>query len=325
MEDFYWNALLSLRHAVAHSTQPSLPFVLDEHGNVSSPASLQPPSAPVACFLPRHDASLPPQIPDTAAIFAPQSTVEWATLRQGRLGPEACRKLEQYLAYCYLPWQAHRQKRAVTVAHFAQSLDGKIATTAGRSKWIGNRENLVHAHRMRALCDAVLIGGGTLSCDQPKLTVRHVKGEHPCRVVIARPDSDFSSLLQACSKPVLVFGSEKSSRNGRIQYTCLPKGERGHIPSQLILEKLYERGIYSVYLEGGPLTTSRFLKDGAVDFMQLHLAPLVFGSGKSALCLPEIEHVREAVSFFEHTFHPVGDSIMFTGRPQYAPSAAHNA
>ena len=75
-------------------------------------------------------------------------------------------------------------KGPVVVAQLGQSLDGRIATATGASKYISGFEALKHLHRLRAEVDAVLIGVGTLIADDPALTVRHVEGEHPVRVVI---------------------------------------------------------------------------------------------------------------------------------------------
>ncbi|MDH5604452.1 MAG: dihydrofolate reductase family protein, partial [Cyclobacteriaceae bacterium] len=110
------------------------------------------------------------------------------------LSREAQHFLSLYLPICFYQMKAKKRKSAFTIAHFAQSLDAKIATENGASQWIGNEENLIHAHRMRALCDGVLIGAKTLKTDKPRLTVRHVEGPDPVRIVMGDGDYDFSSL-----------------------------------------------------------------------------------------------------------------------------------
>lgn len=97
----------------------------------------------------------------------------------GELSGDAARMLTTYLPYCFLSVYARRWNRAVAVSHFAQSLDGRIATDWGNSKWIGHEDNRTHAHRMRALCQGILIGSGTLKRDTPALTVRRVEGPDP--------------------------------------------------------------------------------------------------------------------------------------------------
>ena len=85
----------------------------------------------------------------------------------------------------YLPDLATPQPpQPITVGHLGQSLDGFIATHEGESRWVTGPENMVHMHRMRALCDAVLVGPGTVAIDDPQLTTRLVDGPNPLRVVL---------------------------------------------------------------------------------------------------------------------------------------------
>src|SRR5476649_535247 len=72
----------------------------------------------------------------------------------------------------------------ITVGHLGQSLDGFIATHAGESQFVTGEENILHLHRMRALCDAVVVGAGTVAADDPQLTTRLVPGVSPLRVVL---------------------------------------------------------------------------------------------------------------------------------------------
>lgn len=222
--------------------------------------------------------------------------------------------LNLYLPYCFLSRLAKQHKRAMSVAHFAQSLDGKIATKSGDSRWIGNEENLNHAHRMRALCDAIIIGKNTLASDLPRLTVRRVEGRNPKRVIIGSAIGNYQSLMECCPDPIIVIGKEASAQNGQIQYFRLNATD-GKISSLDILKCLYQQGIKTVYIEGGTITTSHFLKEGAVDILQLHLAPYLFGSGKPGFVLPEIDEVDESIQFQHFSFYPIGDSVMFVGQP----------
>ncbi len=222
--------------------------------------------------------------------------------------------LKKYLPYCFISLKAKRLKRAITITHFAQTLDAKIATNTGDSKWIGNSENLIHAHRMRALCDGVLVGSRTVEADNPKLNVRHVTGKNPVRIVLGNPNSDFKSLLNCSNEKILVFGKEKLKVSAPLESIVLPsKCPKFGIKPLAILSKLFQLGIHAVYIEGGAKTTSNFINSNAVDILQLHIAPMIFGSGKASITLPNIETVKEAISFQEYNFLPFGDSMMFTG------------
>ncbi|KAA3621816.1 MAG: hypothetical protein DWQ02_27065 [Bacteroidetes bacterium] len=233
-------------------------------------------------------------------------------VKKGRLKNKHLKFLQIYLPYCLLKLHSIKSRRAITVAHFAQTLDGKIATATGHSKWIGNEENLIHAHRMRALCDAIMVGSGTVKFDKPRLTVRMVSGKNPRRVIIGHTCDDFESLLKACPEPVTVIGNEDCNFPQGIEYFKIPS-EGKHIDSEEILYFLFSKGIHSVYLEGGPMTTSNFLKDKKVDILQLHLAPMLFGSGKQAIQLPHIEQVTDGLQFETFRFWKMGDAIMFSG------------
>lgn len=222
--------------------------------------------------------------------------------------------LGAYMPYCFLPIRARQQQRAIAVAHFAQSLDGKIATQAGDSKWIGNDENLVHAHRMRALCDSILIGARTLNADHPALTVRLVEGNNPHKVVLCSSENDFSSLqADTSSSPVLVIGTGKDPCVAHTNYVQLPSDENGRIAGADILQHLYTQNLYTVYVEGGSATTSHLLHERAIDILQLHIAPLIFGSGIESFSLPGISSVEEAIRFDQFYYKPVGDTFMFVG------------
>ena len=93
------------------------------------------------------------------------------------------------------------------------------------------------------------------------------------------------------------------------------KAVDGKIKSLDILNCLFQQGIKTVYIEGGAITTSNFLNDGAVDILQLHLSPYLFGSGKQGIVLPDIDKIDESVQFQNFSFFTVGDSVMFVGQP----------
>jgi len=225
--------------------------------------------------------------------------------------------LELYLPFCLAPILRKKKKMPLSITHFAQTLDGYIATLSNHSKWIGNDENLIHAHRLRAMVDAVVIGNNTLVCDAPKLTVRHVKGNNPTRVVIGNSNKKLDSLISensADSKKVIRVISSQNKMEGNCVYDCLQvKSDTYQMPTQNILEALYEKGIYSILIEGGASTSSCFLKEGNIDMLQLHISPMLFGSGIKTFTLPEIKEVGDAKQFDKSFYSKMGDGMMFTG------------
>jgi diaminohydroxyphosphoribosylaminopyrimidine deaminase / 5-amino-6-(5-phosphoribosylamino)uracil reductase len=232
-----------------------------------------------------------------------------------RLPPPVAAIIELYVPYCLAAAHARAMGRAFAVSHFAQSLDGRIATTGGDARWIGCDENQLHAHRMRALCDAILIGARTLRRDRPSLTVRHTEGDDPVRVVLGDAD-DVCCLEQAGPGAILVIGCRDGAgraSSDQVQHVVLPSTD-GRISTRAILEALYRNDILSVYIEGGAITTSRFLAERNIDVLQLHISPMIIGPGVSAFGCPSIESVAESVRFGPHVYRSIGDGIMFVGR-----------
>lgn len=233
----------------------------------------------------------------------------------GGLPPAAAAMIELYLPYCLAPLHARRMGRAFTVSHFAQSLDGRIATPAGDARWIGCDENRVHAHRMRALCDGILIGAQTLRTDQPALTVRHAEGADPIRIVVGDMGDagDLACLQRAGSSAIVVIGNDDGPGSAQVEHLVLPR-TNGRISTSAILTQLYRNDILSVYIEGGATTTSTFLAEGNIDVLQLHISPMIIGPGINSFCGPSIQSVEDSVRFDSHVYRAIGDGMMFVGR-----------
>jgi riboflavin-specific deaminase-like protein len=203
------------------------------------------------------------------------------------------------------------------IVHMAQTIDGKICTCLGKSKWIGNEENLTHAHRLRAMVDGVLVGGKTVAKDLPRLNVRHVKGENPSRLLLTNSFNEWDKLpVVENAKTILIrskdvtFSSAHPVIDDVLEYDVSDEDKLHYI-----LKELKKRGIHSILVEGGPSTVGSFLSAGLVDWLQLHIAPIVFGSGKSCISMNEIEEVNEGYQI-KNMFHTsMGDAFMLTGEP----------
>ena len=222
-----------------------------------------------------------------------------------------------YAPYCFASMYAKRWQRAFAISHFAQSLDGRIATASGDAKWIGNDANLIHAHRMRALCDGILIGAKTLARDKPQLTVRHVPGTNPTRIVLGSVFDELDHLKRTSTAPICLISAKVPEPQDGVETVHL-QCDNGLMSSAGILAALYQRDIHSVYIEGGAMTTSHFLREGVLDVVQLHIAPMIFGSGLSAFAMPQIQYASESLRFASHTYIPVDDDMMFIGTLQSA-------
>jgi riboflavin-specific deaminase-like protein len=187
--------------------------------------------------------------------------------------------------------------RPFVVAQLGQSLDGRIATISGESRWINRQDALIHLHRLRAAVDAVVVGVGTVIADDPMLNVRHVDGTHPARIVID-PGGRLpvgARCLSDDGAQRIVISSCTPSLAGGIQTIQLAAGPDGHLCPRLIVDTLFARGLRRLLIEGGARTVSGFIDAGAVDRLHLLIAPVILGSGKSGLSLRPIERLSQAL------------------------------
>lgn len=187
------------------------------------------------------------------------------------------------------------------VAHLGQSLDGRIGPVDGNPEAITGPEDMTHNHRMRALFDVVLVGGGTVLHDNPTLTVRHVEGRNPVRVVVdpERRLGDFYGIFNDGLAPTLLLCREElraaGARHGKADVLGVPDG----CSPRAVLAALRSQGLPRVFIEGGGVTVSRFLAAGCLSRLQLCVSPLIMGQGKPGIELGETLRLRPVVRRFE--------------------------
>lgn len=308
----YWRGLLLLKETIARSTE-DIRFCFIKFGTKCevyvNRLPVPDPTNTLVLVLIDPEADIQQH---QATVFYLEGTVLVLDYMY-ELDEEIIDFLATYMPYCFMPLRARQLQRSIAITHFAQSLDGKIATLEGDSKWIGNEDNLIHAHRMRALCSGILIGSHTLRYDHPSLSVRLVEGQTPRKVVLCSTESDFSSLEGTKKDPILIIGTGDDPGMEHAEYIKLSSDSSGTMACSDILVELYQKGLHTVYIEGGSATTSGFLAQKSIDILQLHIAPLIFGSGLDSFTLPEIQSVDEAVQFDRFYFKPIGDTFMFVG------------
>lgn len=198
--------------------------------------------------------------------------------------------------------------------HIAASLDGRIATTRGSSRWISGEADLVHTHRLRALADAVIVGAGTVLHDDPQLTVRRCAGRSPVRVVIdtERRLPRGCAVFQGGPPTLLACASDLAGADapGTAQLLALPRDGDGGVAIAALLAALSERGLCRLLVEGGGRTIGRFLRAGCLDRLHVVVAPLLLGSGVPMLTLPEIADIAEGMRLSVRHF-PLGEDMLF--------------
>ncbi len=189
--------------------------------------------------------------------------------------------------------------RPFVVAQLGQSLDGRIATPTGESRWINGSSALDHVHRLRAAVDAVVVGVGTAVADDPMLNVRRVPGRHPARVVID-PNGRLPSGMQCLDgadgvrRIVVRAADQRSDTSAGVEILTLDRVNDQQSP-RAIVEALYARGLKKLLIEGGASTVSAFIDAGAVDRLHVLVAPMILGSGKTGLSLNPIEKLYDAI------------------------------
>ena len=243
----------------------------------------------------------------------------WLVLRPhegwdvGSGAPEAVRALLDL----YVPLCAAAAHRTVTVGHLGQSLDGHVATRSGDSYYVTGPDNVLHLHRLRALCDAVIVGAGTVERDDPQLTVRHCEGASPVRVILdprRRLGPDRRVFAAGGTRTLLACAEAKAGAPGELhgaaELVGVPVDDAGKLRLDVLLARLRERGLNSVFVEGGGATVSSFLEAGLLDRLHVAIAPLVTGSGRRGLVLPARDTIAECLRP-RHRVFAMGDDVLF--------------
>lgn len=176
---------------------------------------------------------------------------------------------------------AHEHGRPFVTWKFATTLDGRSAATDGSSRWVSSPAARRDTHVLRALCDTMLVGTNTVAVDDPHLTVRAPDGEplpnQPLRVVMGERDLD-------PDRRVFDDAAETVHLRTREPLDALQALYRDH-------------GRHHVFFEGGPKLAAAFLKAGVVDEVLVYVAPLLMGSGKSAVGPLGIRTISKAMRF----------------------------
>ncbi|MET9956725.1 bifunctional diaminohydroxyphosphoribosylaminopyrimidine deaminase/5-amino-6-(5-phosphoribosylamino)uracil reductase RibD [Streptomyces sp. NPDC006339] len=198
---------------------------------------------------------------------------------------------------------------------YAATLDGRIAAADGTSRWISSAESRADVHRLRAESDAVVVGSGTARADDPHLAVRGIEGAvQPLRVVV---DTEASAVkpgarvLDDAAPTLIAIAEDAVTTLPDERVVRLPRDARGlSVPA--LLAALYDRGVRSVLLEGGPTLAGAFVAAGAVDQVVGYLAPVLLGAGPHALADAGITTITDALRLDITETTPVGSDLRIT-------------
>lgn len=201
--------------------------------------------------------------------------------------------------------------RPFVIGQLGQSLDGRIATSTGKSRYIGCPEAIGHLHRIRALVDAVVVGVGTVIADDPQLNTREAEGPSPARIVI---DPNFrlpagARMLGDGGQPIFTIQADDRARGQGIETIAIEQRDGTLHPADIV-QALAARGFKRILVEGGASTQSAFLSAGVLDRFHLAIAPIVIGSGPIGINLPPIDELDEALRPATRTYQ-LGRDVLF--------------
>ncbi len=210
----------------------------------------------------------------------------------------------------------------------AQSLDGRIATNTGHSKWITCPEARSFGYQLRSEHDAILVGAGTVRSDDPLLTLHEKKGAVPRRIVL---DNTLSIHLDAqlltdeyVTKTIVATTGKASMKKVKrieergVTVLLFESDETGMIPIVDLWRRLAELEIASLLVEGGSQVFTSVLKEGNVDRLVIFLAPKLLGCGLNSIGDLGIDNVNAALELQEVSLKKVGSDYMFDGRLRYS-------
>jgi GTP cyclohydrolase II len=219
---------------------------------------------------------------------------------------------------------APRPDRPYVLVKYAQTLDGRIATAAGDSKWISGEGERTVSHALRAACDGILVGVGTVLSDDPRLDVRLVPGASPLRIVLDStlriPDGGH---LLAGEPPTIVLTTSRSTAADRERVRAAGAGVRvlpdgpGGVDLPAALAALRAEGVRSLMVEGGGRVITSLLAARLVDRLVVGTAPKIIGAGREGVGDLGTARVAEGIVLANRAVHVVDDDVLIAGDVVY--------
>ena len=217
--------------------------------------------------------------------------------------------------------------RPTVTVSYAQTLDGRLASMSGSSRWISSPESLRFTHALRAKHDAIMVGAGTACKDDPRLTVRLVPGEDPLRVVVdsaLRTPLTAAVLANRAAKGTVLAVTGRApadrcdeARSLGATVLSLPEDTESRVDLSALLAELRAWDVGSVMVEGGAALITSFLCDRLVDRLVVCIAPKILGSGIEAVGDLGICELDDSLILTDASFGPYGRDIILDSRIEY--------
>jgi diaminohydroxyphosphoribosylaminopyrimidine deaminase / 5-amino-6-(5-phosphoribosylamino)uracil reductase len=233
---------------------------------------------------------------------------------------EAARLLNQ-------PFRKHaRTGRPLVLLKYAMTLDGKVATRTGDSKWISNEMSRARAHRWRAESDAVAVGIGTALSDDPQLTARIEGVPHQPRRVIFDSEAQLpldSVLVRSAAEVPVIAVCSRAAKRTAVQAlesagvdVIIASGENEGARVAAALDELGARDVQSILLEGGPHLAGAFLEAGELDEARIFVAPVLAGGrdARTALEGQGVEQIADAARALDTEVERIDEDVLIVAR-----------
>jgi diaminohydroxyphosphoribosylaminopyrimidine deaminase/5-amino-6-(5-phosphoribosylamino)uracil reductase len=202
-----------------------------------------------------------------------------------------------------------RRQRPFVTWKVASTLDGRVAAADGSSRWITSAPARADVHRLRAECDTVLAGVGTVLADDPELTARDAIGmplaRQPLRVV-ADSDGRTPATARVCDDAAPTWVATAAE---------VGADETGRVDLRRLLEALFARDRRHVLVEGGPTLAGALVAHGLVDRVVAYVAPVLLGAGPAALGAAGVTTIESAWRWRLTDVTRVGDDVRLTAEP----------
>ncbi|EQB63745.1 MAG: hypothetical protein RBG1_1C00001G1324 [candidate division Zixibacteria bacterium RBG-1] len=232
----------------------------------------------------------------------------------GLLEEEAKKLNEAYIKYMTtgLPF---------VILKWASTLDGKIATVDGDSKWISNDQSRKFAHKLRSQVDAVLVGVDTMIKDDPELNTRLVKGKNPVKIILdtkGRMSLNSKIVSNAKSERTIlatVCADKERFENSNLEVWKLKENQKGQVDLLSLLKKTGENKITSILIEGGQKVLTSFMQEKLVDKVYCFIAPKIIGKGLDAVAELGIRKISDSVQLKNVEIKKIEDNVLISGYP----------
>ncbi|SOC36014.1 bifunctional diaminohydroxyphosphoribosylaminopyrimidine deaminase/5-amino-6-(5-phosphoribosylamino)uracil reductase RibD [Ureibacillus acetophenoni] len=219
--------------------------------------------------------------------------------------------------------------RPFVISKFAMTLDGKIATQNGHSKWISGEEARSHVHEIRNKVDAILVGIGTVIADDPQLTTRlkTYDGKNPIRVIL---DSQLripleAKVLNTTEAKTIIVTSTSNVDSEKVE-TLQNKGvtilfvekKANRLNLEQMLDELYKLGITDILVEGGGEVNASFLREGLINKYLVYIAPKVLGgkNSKTPFLGEDLQSMDEAIELNFESYEQLGQDLYVVAYPK---------